>query len=98
MGGHPELTVGAADAALDHITNAEVTHRPLVFGRRPLNRDHRKRLEARQFRDDVVDQPPDKTRLVGPPAEIREWHDRDERAPRRRTNRWPLGLRKDQSI
>ena len=98
MRGNPETAAGATDAALERIANAEVAHRPPRVDRRILDADHGKRLEARQLRDDVIDQPLDEARLVGTAAEIGEWHDRDERTPRRRTDRWPLGLGQDQPI
>jgi hypothetical protein len=83
---------------LDDIANAEVAHRPPRVDCRILDSDHRKSLEARQFRDDVVDQPFDQTRFVRTAAEIGEWHDRDERATRRRTDRRSLRPGQDQPI
>ena len=98
MRGNPKTAAGATDAALERIANAEVAHRPPRVDRRILDAHHGKRLEARQLRDDVIDQPLDEARLVGTAPEVGEWHDRHERAPGRRTDRSPLGLGQDQPV
>ena len=92
LGRDPDPGAGLADAALEHVADAEVAADLLhprglgLVGHDRVARDHAQLLEAGQLGDQVLGQAVGEVVLLGVAAEVRERQDRN-----RGQRGWPPG-------